>query len=76
MLRLAHHGVDRSDLAHAAVVQDCDLVCHVVDQPEVVRDEEHRDTLVVDERAEEPDDAGLHRDVQCRGHLVADQHVW
>ena len=65
-------GPDFDDLA---VGQHRDLIRDRCDQRQVVGDEQHRQTEVAPQFAEQLDDRRLDQHVECRRDLVADQHL-
>ena len=72
MVRPGEHDLGRPELHQPAEVEDRDPVGEVAHDAEVVRDEEVRDALVALELDEQVEDRRLHRDVERRGRLVAD----
>ena len=62
-------------LRHLPEVHHTDAIGDVTDHGEVVRDEDVCQAQFLLELLHEVDDLGLHRDVQGRYRLVADQHL-
>jgi hypothetical protein len=72
MVRAAEDRFRVSDLLQAAEVHDGDPVRDVTHDAEVVGDEDVADALLRLQLDEQVEDRGLHRDVERRGRLVAE----
>jgi len=68
--------VDRPGLDQAPPVHHGDVVADRAGNPDIVGDEEERRVELGLELGEEFEDLRLHGDVECRGRLVGDQHLW
>lgn len=75
MRRAEEHVVGGSTLHDPAVGHDGDLVAHVRDDAEVVRDEQEAEAETALQLVEEVEHLGLHGDVEGGHGLVADEHV-
>ena len=75
MLRLREQHLARRLLEHAARVHDGDVVAHLRDHAEIVRDEDDRGPEVVAQRLDELQHLRLHRHVERRRRLVGDEDV-
>ncbi len=73
MGRAQEHVLDRSGLHDLAAVHHGDPVGEVGDDAHVVGDQQDPGTGLGGEPAQQVEDLGLHRDVQCGGRLVGDQ---
>ena len=73
MLGLVEDGVHGPLLDDPTQVHDGDLVAHLRDHAQVVRDQDDGHALALLERREEIQDLGLGGDVEGRGRLVGDQ---
>src|SRR5690606_2432781 len=71
LVDVVHGGV----LDDAPRVHDSDLVGHVGDDAEVVRDEDHGHVALALQLREQLHDLGLHGHVERGGRLVRDQHL-
>ena len=77
-VRVRRAGVDlvlRPQLGHPAEVHDADPVRDVPHDGQVVGDEDVRQAELVLQLLHQVDDLGLHRDVERRDRLVADEHL-
>src|SRR5690554_7158260 len=75
VLRRSEHLVARAELDDLAAVHDRDAVREHLDDGEVVRDEDARETVFALQLGEELEHAGLDRDVERRGRLVRDEEL-
>ena len=75
MLRMGEQRAARRELDDAAEIHHRDAVADVLDDREVVRDEEIRQAELRLQVHEQVDDLRLHRHVQRRDGLVADDHL-
>ena len=77
-IRMAH-GVedfgDRADLHRLAGIHHRDAVAGLEDQPEIVRDVDHRGAELRGDLLDELDDPRLHRHVERRGRLVEQKEL-
>src|SRR6266849_5304556 len=73
MLGLVEDGVHGPLLDDPPQIHDGDLVAHLRDHAQVVRDEDDGHALALLERPEEIQDLGLGGDVEGRGGLIGDQ---
>ena len=73
--RAAEDVLARARLDHAAGVEDRDAVGDRRHDAEVVRDQDHREVVLAAEAVEQPEDPGLHGDVERRRRLVGDQQL-
>ena len=62
--RVGEQRIALGFLDDPAEVHDGDPVAEVADDSEVVRDEDHRESQAGSQVFEQPQDGGLHRDVQ------------
>ena len=69
----AEYVRDRAGLDRLAGIHHRHRIAGLEDQPEIVRDEQHRRPQPLAQILDEFDDAGLHRDVERRRRLVEDQ---
>ena len=69
------HGRRLSLFDHPALLHDADVVAHEADDGQVVADEQVGQTVFVLQVAHQVEDLRLHRHVECRGRLVADDEV-
>ena len=75
MRRLLVERVGRADLADLAEVHDDDAIAHVLHDREVVRDEDQREAVAGLHVLEQVEDLRLHRHVERRHRLVADDQL-
>ena len=75
VMRPFEDGLGRCELLQTAQVQDGDAVRDVSHDTEIVRDEEVGDAPLRLELDQEVEDRRLHRYVECRGRLVADDQL-
>ena len=75
VVRPLEHDLRRAELHQPAQVEHGDPVRDVAHDAEVVRDEEERDAALRLQLDEEVEDRRLHRDVERRGRLVADDEL-
>ena len=73
MARIAEDVLDRGGLDHFALVHHHDFFGHVGDDPEVVRDQQHRHLQLELQRLHQLQDLRLDGDVQRGGRLVGHQ---
>ena len=72
---VVEHIAHRSRLDDLAGVHDRDAVADVGHDAEVVRHDHHRHPGVGDQRTQQAEDLGLHRDVERRRRLIRDQQL-
>ena len=75
MVRPAEDGLRAPELHQPAEVEHGDAVGEVADDAEVVRDEEVGDAALRLQLDEQVEDRRLHRHVERRGRLVADDEL-
>ena len=75
VVRAGEDGLGGAELHDPAQVEHRDAVGQVAHDAEVVRDEEVGDALARLQLDQQVQDRGLHRDVERRGRLVADDHL-
>ena len=75
-MRSGKDRLGRAVLHDAAQVEHGDAIGQVAHHSEVVRDEDVGHPLTALQVGEEIEDGCLHRDVEGRGGLVADEHAW
>ena len=73
--RLLKKGALRRGLDDLAEIHHGDAMGHVLDDGEVMTDEEQREPELFLQILQEVDDLGLHRDIERRDRLVADDDV-
>ena len=76
VVRAREDDLGGPELHQPAEVEDGDAVGDVAHDAEVVGDEEVRDPLLRLQLDEQVQDRRLHRDVERRGRLVADDELW
>ena len=74
-LRIAEHGGCAAGLLDAAFLHHDEVVGDVLDDADVVRDEQIRDAELALQLEQQVQDLRLHRDVECRGRLIADDEL-
>src|SRR5438093_3451743 len=75
MLRAPEQRASRSELDDPAEVHHGDTMADVLDHREIVRDKKVRQVELALEIDEQVDDLGLHRDIERRHRLVADDEL-
>ena len=75
MRRLFEHLGDRRRLDNAARIHDCNPIDELGHDTEVMRDEQDRQPHGVAELAKQAEDLRLHRDIECGGRLIRNQHL-
>jgi hypothetical protein len=75
MSRRSENLLRRSLLHDAAVTHDEDAVGDLADDGEVMRDEEHGETMLAAEAFEQRDDLRLHGDIECGGGFVCNEQA-
>jgi hypothetical protein len=76
MAHLVEDLFDRTALDHDTGVHHVHPLAGLEDQPQIMRDVDHRGFELPGDLADQLDDAGLHRHVQRRGRLVEQQQRW
>ena len=71
--RRREDGAGGADLEQLAAKQDADTIGERPHHGEIVSDEQHRDAVLGAQALQKVEDAGLHRDVERREDLVAQQ---
>ena len=74
-MRTRKQRTRRPDLLDPPAVHHRDLVGDVLDDTDVVRDEQVRHTELALQLAQQVQDLRLHRHIECRGRLVADDQL-